>query len=324
MTKKTILVTGGAGFIGSHVNKMLHQANFDTIVLDNLSQGYRDSVIAGKLIQGDISDKKLLASIFTNYPIEAVMHFAAFTDVGESVKEPLKYYQNNFSHTLELLEILISFHIKKFIFSSTAAIFGVPQQQFVQENHPCNPINPYGQSKLEVEQVLRDLHQAHDLRYISLRYFNAAGGDPEGQIKYFKRQESNLIPKVLKSLLRGDAKATIFGVDYPTFDGTCIRDYIHIEDLGQAHLLAMQQLLAGADSNVYNLGNGSGYSVRQVLTAIEKVTGKKLHMTEGPRREGDPAILVADATKARQQLGWNPKYPDLESMIAHAWQAMQK
>lgn len=322
MTKKIVLVIGGAGFIGSHVNKLMHQANFDTIVLDNLSQGHREASIHGKFIEGDMSDSRLLDKIFIENNIDAVMHFAAFTDVGESVKEPLKYYQNNFSNTLELLKSMIRHDVKKIIFSSTAAIFGIPQQKFIKEDHICNPINPYGRSKLEVEHVLHDLDKAYGFRYSCLRYFNAAGGDPEGEIKYYKHKESNLIPKVLKSLLKGDATATIYGVDYPTLDGTCIRDYIHIEDLGQAHILAMEQLLKGADSCVYNLGNGSGYSVREVLAAIEKVTGRKLQIIEGDRREGDPAILVADSTKARQQLGWKPQYADLESMIKHSWNAM--
>lgn len=322
MKKKTILVVGGAGYIGSHVNKML-QANYDTIVLDNLSKGSRETVTQGVFIEGDMADRALLDTIFTQNKIDAVMHFAALTDVGESVLEPLKYYQNNFSDTLVLLAAMLRHHVKNIIFSSTAAIFGVPQKQYVSEGHSCNPINPYGQSKLMVEHVLKDLDRAKGVRYSCLRYFNAAGGDPEGIIKYYKTKESNLIPKVLKSLHNGDGTAKIFGTDYETLDGTGVRDYIHIEDLGQAHILAMEQLFAGAGSSEYNLGNGLGFSVRQVLAAIEKVTGRKLHIIEEGRRAGDPAILVADATKAHRELGWKPKYADLESMIRHAWRALE-
>lgn len=323
MNKKTILVVGGAGYIGSHVNKMLNRAGYNTIILDNLSRGNAKAIMQGTFVEGDMADESLLDRIFNQYPIEAVMHFAAFTDVGESMVEPLKYYRNNVANTLCLLDAMRRHQVRTFIFSSTAAIFGVPQQDSINEDHDCNPINPYGESKLTLEKILHDLNRANILRSCCLRYFNAAGGDPEGEIKYYQRKESNLIPKILQSLLKDDGVVTIFGTDYPTIDGTCIRDYIHIEDLGQAHILAMEQLLKGASSNCYNLGNGKGFSVREVITAAEKVTGKQIRVVEGPRRPGDPAILVSNAYKAEKELGWNPKYSSLESMIDHAWKAMK-
>lgn len=323
MKKKKVLIVGGAGYIGSHVNKMLNRADFETVVLDNLSQGNRKTVKQGTFIEGDISDEILLNRLFKEHQIDAVMHFAALIDVGESVSNPSKYYKNNLSNTLCLLDAMRRHHVNIFIFSSTAAIFGSPQQSFINEDHPCHPINPYGRSKLMVEWVLRDLDHAYGLRYSALRYFNAAGGDPEQEIKYYKKDSSNLIPKILKTLLQGTGKVTIFGTDYPTPDGTCIRDYIHIDDLGQAHILALKKLFEGAPSAVYNLGNGQGFSVREVITAVEKVTGRKVPVIEGPRRPGDPTVLVADAVKAERELGWECRYPALETMIEHAWRAMQ-
>lgn len=317
---KTVLVVGGAGYIGSHVNKMLHQAGYHTVVLDNLSKGDRRAVTTGTFIEGDIADEKCLDQLFQTYPIDAVLHFAALIDVGESITQPANYYQNNVAATLTLLKALVRHKVNTFIFSSTAAVYGVPQQNLISEQHPCAPINPYGESKLMVEKILRDFDRAYGLKSSCLRYFNAAGGDPEGEIKNYKKKESNLIPLALQSL-KSNGQLTIFGTDYPTPDGTCIRDYIHIWDLGTAHFRAMEQLMAGGNSSTYNLGNGSGYSVHEVITAIEKVTGKKLNVKVGERRPGDPPILVADARKAKRELGWQPAYPSLEMMIKHAWES---
>lgn len=322
---KLILVVGGAGFIGSQVNHMLYVAGYPTIVLDNLSTGSRQAVRQGIFIEGDVADVPLLDRIFTQYPIAAVMHFAALIDVRDSVSIPLKYYQNNFAYTLNLLDAMCRHQVKYLIFSSTAAIFGVPIESSVSETHPCHPINPYGKSKLMVETVLHDLDSTQEIKSCCLRYFNAAGGDPEGKIKQDKINETNLIPVILKSLLRsaGEGEVTIYGVDYATVDGTCVRDYIHIEDLGRAHITAMEQLFAGGPSSCYNLGNGQGFSVRQVIAAVSKVTGRPIRVIEGARRAGDPPILVANAQKAKRVLGWQPRYPSLEQIIHDAWRAMQ-
>jgi UDP-glucose 4-epimerase len=320
MNDPVILVTGGAGFIGSHVNKMLHRAGYQTVVLDNLSSGCREAICYGTFIEGDIADTNLLTDIFDHYPIAAIMHFAAFIDVGESVKNPAKYYLNNVSHTLNLLITMLRYEVKTFIFSSTAAIFGLPLELLIQEDHPCHPINPYGETKWIVEKMLRDFEAAYRIRFCCLRYFNAAGGDPEGEIKNYQQHTHNLIPRILLSLKKSEGIVTINGTDYPTRDGTCIRDYIHIQDLATAHVTAMEQLLAGSSSNYYNLGNGQGFSVREVIHATEKVLGRKVQVVEGPRRVGDPAFLLADPGKAARELGWHPRY-SLEEMIQHAWRA---
>lgn len=319
---KCVLVVGGAGFIGSHINEMLYRQGYQTIVLDNLSQGHRESVQHGLFIEGDLADADLLDQIFCQYTIDAVMHFAAYKNIGESTKEPLKYYMNNVCNTLNLLSAMLRHQVNFFIFSSSAAIFGNPRETLITDDHPCHPINPYGQTKLMVENILKDLDQAHLLRFCSLRYFNAAGGDPEGKIKNFSIQDSNLIPIILRKLKKPGSIVSIYGTDYPTPDGTCIRDYIHIDDLGAAHIAAMENLLNGASSTYYNLGNGQGFSVRQVIAAIEKVTGQKIHACEGERRPGDPAILIADGSKAQRELNWHPRFPSLEVMIEHAWNAM--
>lgn len=322
MKNKTILVAGGAGYIGSHVNKMLNIAGYKTIVIDNLTRGNKQSVTLGKFIEGDISDKSLLTEIFTNHKIDAVMHFAACIDVGESVTNPAKYYKNNVAATLNLLDCMQESEIKTFIFSSTAAIFGVPKENLISESHPKNPINPYGHSKLMIETILADFDKAYGIKSSALRYFNAAGGDPESEIKYIEKKESNLIPLILKSLRHMNGSITIYGSDYDTRDGTCIRDYIHVNDLGSAHILSMEKLFLDRESVSYNLGNGFGFSVKEVIAATEKVTGLKVNAKMGERRAGDPPLLVANSEKARLELGWEPKYPLLEQMIQHAWQAM--
>ena len=321
MNKKHILITGGAGYIGSHVNKMLNSAGYKTIVLDNLCTGDRQAVTQGHFIEGDIRDLSLLDRLFTEHSISAVMHFAASTDVGESVVNPLKYYRNNVGGALNLVDAMCRHQIKNLVFSSSAAIFGIPKELSVNETHPCHPINPYGESKLMVEKILQDLDCTNAIKFCCLRYFNAAGGDPEGKLKNYKHKETNLIPIILKNL-QVERDVTIFGTDYLTPDGTCVRDYVHIEDLGAAHIMAMEQLLAGGASTSYNLGNGQGFSVRQVIAAVQEVTGKPIHIIEGGRREGDPPFLVANAQKAKNELGWQPQYPTLQAMIAHAWKAM--
>lgn len=323
MKESQLLLIGGAGFIGSHINRMLSKIGYPTIILDNLSTGSREAVGETPLIVGDMGDAQILKKIFKENRIGAVLHFAALTNVGESIREPLKYYQNNVANTLNLLMAMKEYAINVLVFSSTAAVYGYPQRGQIDETHPCQPINPYGESKLMVESILVDCDRAYGLRYCSLRYFNAAGGDPEGKIRNYKTEETNLIPIILKSLCCAEAKATIFGTDYPTFDGTCIRDYIHIEDLGFAHIAALKQLLGGTSSNCYNLGSEKGYSVREVISAVKKVTGKEIAVVEGPRREGDPPILIANAEKAKRELGWQPRY-SLEEMIEHAWRAMKE
>lgn len=319
---KTILVTGGAGYIGSQANIALNDAGYQTIVLDNLTRGSKKSVVRGTFIEGDLFDKSLLRSIFSSQKIEAVMHFASFIDVGESVINPAKYYRNNVAGTLNLLESMKEHSVNYFIFSSTAAIFGLPQQNKIDENHPKCPINPYGKSKLMVESILKDFDAAYGIKSCCLRYFNAAGGDPFSEIKYQEKKESNLIPLILKSLKTEAGWITIYGTDYNTRDGTCLRDYIHIQDLSFAHILSMEKLFEENKSTCYNLGNESGFSVKEVIDAVEKVTALKVNVKLGKRREGDPEVLIADSKKARQELNWKPIYPFLEKMIEDAWKAM--
>lgn len=312
---QTILVTGGAGFIGSSVNLLLNEAGFKTIVYDNLSRGDSRSVKGGLFIEGDLFD---IESVFKEHKIDAVMHFAAFTDVGESVQHPLLYYKNNFVGTLALLEAMEKHSVDKLIFSSTAAVYGIPTQVPISENAPINPINPYGHSKAMVEQVLNDLKS---IRSIRLRYFNAAGGDPHGIIKNYKKKENNLIPILLNSL-KNNSELVVFGDDYNTPDKTCIRDYIHVADLAQAHLLALDALMQGAPSAFYNLGNGKGYSVLEVIQTAEKVLKRPISYQIGPRRPGDPAVLTADSRKAIQALNWKPRFPELEKIILDASKAL--
>lgn len=322
MTEKTILVVGGAGFIGSYVNQMLAEAGYQTIVFDNLSHGNKKTVMRGQFIEGDVCAPQALNFLFQNFKIDAVMHFAAFIDVGESVVNPGKYYANNVIGSLNLLNMMVSHGVNKLIFSSTAAIFGYPMTQQINESQPCLPINPYGRSKLMVEQFLRDFDLAYGLKSCALRYFNAAGGDPKGEIKNYQKKETNLIPLILRSLKTPGGSITIYGTDYPTPDGTCIRDYIHIHDLATAHISAMKKLLDGAPSTCYNLGNGHGFSVREVIKTIEQVTGKSVNTVEGQRRAGDPPILVAASAKANHELEWKPLYPDLNTIVEHAWKVM--
>ncbi len=314
-----ILVVGGAGYIGSHMVKELLRGGHDVVTLDDLSTGYRDAVSGGHFIQGSIADCALLDRVFAEQRFEAVFHFASFLQVGESVVQPAKYYANNLANTLNLLNAMVRHEITNFVFSSSAAIFGEPRSLRIDENHPVAPINPYGASKAMVEQVLRDYDRAYGLKSVSLRYFNACGADPEGDLGERHDPETHLIPLALQAVSGRRESLTIYGSDYDTPDGTCIRDYVHVCDLCDVHLLALEYLQDGAASNVFNLGNGDGFSVQQVIDTVSLVTGKTVALINGPRRPGDPARLVADAGRARETLGWNPRYSDLDVIVSHAW-----
>jgi len=313
-----VLVVGGAGYIGSHMVKLLGQQGCGVTTLDDLSSGHRDAVLNGDLVQGNCGDRHVLDSVLSR-GFNAVMHFASFIQVGESVQHPDKYYQNNVVNTLALLDGMRVHGIQKFIFSSTAATFGEPQYTPIDERHPQQPINPYGRTKLIVEQALADYDNAYGIKSVSLRYFNAAGADPERQLGERHDPETHLIPLVLQAASGRRSHISVFGRDYDTPDGTCIRDYIHIQDLCSAHWLALQSLMNGAGSQAYNLGNGNGFSVQEVIDTAEQVTGRKIPVVDAARREGDPARLVADSTRAREQLGWQPQYSDLATIIEHAW-----
>lgn len=314
-----VLVVGGAGYIGSHMVKLLCQRGFEVTVLDNLSAGHRDAVKGGRFVLGDLGDQDLLDTLFRTSHFHGVLHFASYIQVGESVREPAKYYLNNVFKTQYLLDTMIAHRVKHFIFSSTAAIFGEPLRIPIDEDHPKNPINPYGRSKWMVEQILSDYEIAYGLKAICLRYFNAAGADPDGELGERHEPETHLIPLVLQAAAGRRSHITVFGTDYDTPDGTCIRDYVHVSDLCEAHLLALQRLWGGADSTAFNLGNGNGFSVREVIKTSQVVTGREIPVIYDERRSGDPARLVADCGRARTELGWNPRYTDLRDIVAHAW-----
>jgi UDP-glucose 4-epimerase len=313
-----VLVVGGAGYIGSHMVKMLANLGCNVTTMDDLSSGHSDAVLTGEFVQGNCGDRGVLDAVLSR-GFDAVMHFASFIQVGESVQHPDKYYQNNFVNTLTLLNAMRAHSVKGFIFSSTAATFGEPQNTPIDERHPQQPINPYGRTKLMVEQLLADYDRAYGMKSVCLRYFNAAGADPEGQLGERHDPETHLIPLVLQAASGRRPHISVFGRDYDTPDGTCIRDYIHIHDLCSAHWLALLSLMRGAGSQSYNLGNGNGFSVQEVIDTAEQVTGRKIPVVDAPRREGDPARLVADSTLARKQLGWQPQYADLTTIIKHAW-----
>lgn len=318
MKDKVILIVGGAGYIGSHVNKLLSKKNYRTVVFDNLSRGHAEFGKWGELFCGDLSDKKQIRECFRQYPIEAVMHFSAFAYVGESMSDPAKYYVNNVANTINLLEVMREFEVMSFIFSSSCATYGIPEQIPITEEHPQNPINPYGRTKLMVEEILKDCDRAYGMKYVSLRYFNAAGADPDAEIGEWHDPEPHLIPLVLDAALGSAEPVRIFGLDYDTPDGTCIRDYIHVNDLAEAHILALENLVGGKGSDVFNLGIGRGYSVKEVIESVRRVTGFDIAWEAAPRRSGDPAILVADASKAEKQLGWRPGFVDLDPIIESA------
>ena len=319
-----ILVVGGAGYIGSHLVKELI-TNEEVVILDNLSTGFRSLVDSRAVfVEGNLGDESVLEYIFTTYPIKAVMHFAANSLVGESVLHPYKYYQNNVAATLTLLNSMIKHNVKNFIFSSTAATYGIPNVELIDEEQPTNPINPYGRSKLMIEQVLEDFSNAYGLHHVVLRYFNAAGAHESAEIGERHDPETHLIPIILQHLLGQREKISVFGTDYDTPDGTCIRDYIHVTDLANAHILALNALLENKKSTAtYNLGNGKGYSVKEVIETCEKITGIKANIEYADRRPGDPARLVASADKIYKELGWQANI-NLEDIISSAWKWHQK
>jgi UDP-glucose 4-epimerase len=323
----TILVTGGAGYIGSHAALALQRAGYGVVILDNLSYGHRDlveQVLQVELIVGDTHDRALLDQIFAKHEIAAVMHFAAYIAVGESVSDPAKYYRNNVAGTLTLLEAMVAASVKTCVFSSTCALYGVPKFTPLTEDHPKNPISPYDTTKWMVEQMLADFDTAYGLKSVVFRYFNASGADPDGRLGEDHQPETHLIPLVLFTALGRQESVAILGTDYPTPDGTCIRDYIHVADLAQAHVLGLNYLLEGGHSNLFNLGNGSGFSVREVIETAQQVTGQTIAVVERERRAGDPPILVGSSDKARKILGWQPQYADLSQILAHAWRWHQQ
>ncbi|MCC7096492.1 MAG: UDP-glucose 4-epimerase GalE [Thermomonas sp.] len=315
----TVLVTGGAGYIGSHACKALAIAGFTPVAYDNLEHGHAEAVRWGPLEQGDLADRARLDAVIAQHKPVAAMHFAAYAYVGESVTNPGKYYRNNVGGSLNLLEALRDHGIDACVFSSTCATYGVPQHLPLTEDHPQKPINPYGASKLVVERMLADFDAAHGLRSMRLRYFNAAGADPDGETGEVHDPETHLIPLVLDAAAGTRPAITVFGTDYATPDGTCIRDYIHVSDLADAHVLALRALLEGAASAAYNLGNGKGFSVREVIDCAQRVTGREIAVSEGERRPGDPPVLVGDATRIRNELHWLPKLADLDAIITTAW-----
>ena len=319
-----VLVCGGAGYIGSHVNKMLDRMGYDTVVFDNLVYGHREAVKWGEFVRGDLKNPEEIEAVFDTYPIEAVMHFAAYAYVGESVTDPEKYYFNNVACTLNLLRAMRGHGCDKIIFSSTCATYGEPARVPIPEDMPQNPINPYGASKLMVERILSDYGTAYGLRSVALRYFNAAGADPECEIGEDHDPETHLIPLVLDAASGKRPDIKVFGTDYPTRDGSCIRDYIHVEDLAKAHILALKYLQSGGASERFNLGNERGTSVLEVIEAVKKVTGKDFKVTLSDRRPGDPATLVGSSDKVKAVLGWEPRYADIETIVEHAWKWHEK
>ncbi len=321
---KNILVVGGAGNIGSHMCKHLSKHGYLPIVLDNLSRGHEKAVKWGPFIEGSISDRNILKRVFSEHRIDAVMHYAAYSYVGESVTDPSMYYQNNLADTICLLSEMVEAEVIKIVFSSSCAVYGEPKEIPITENHPQNPVNPYGRTKYMVEQVLDDFKYAYGVESVSLRYFNAAGADPEGELGEDHNPESHLIPLTIQAALGKREEIRIYGNNYPTHDGTCIRDFIHVEDLAESHLLALNRLLNGKGGGTYNLGNGQGYSVREVIDITRRITGKPIRDRVVDRRDGDPAVLVGSSDKAKNELGWNPRFPDLESIVETAWHWHQK
>jgi len=314
-----ILIAGGAGYIGSHANKILNQRGLKTVVYDNLSRGHREFAKWGKFVFGDLADKDQLRLCFKNYPIEAVMHYCGFCDAEESINRPTEYYRNNLVNTLNLLDVMVEYGVKYFIFSSTCATYGNQLQIPITEDHPQQPINPYGRSKLMVEQVLKDFDASYGIRHVCLRYFNAAGADPDGEIGEWHEPDNHLIPLALQAAAGEREYIGIYGTDYDTPDGTCIRDYIHVNDLAAAHLSALEYLKQGRPSENFNLGNGKGFSVKEVLNEVRRITGKNIVALETIRRAGDPPILVGSFQKALKILKWQPVNSSIENIIQTAW-----
>lgn len=315
----SILVCGGAGYIGSHINKQLNLEGYDTVVFDNLVYGHREAVKWGTFVKGDLKNIEDIEAVFNKYDIEAVFHFAAYAYVGESVKEPEKYYYNNVVNTLNLLKVMREHNCDKIIFSSTCATYGEPAHVPITEDMPQHPINPYGATKLMMERIFRDYHEAYGLKFVVLRYFNAAGADPNGEIGESHDPETHIIPLVLDAAGGQRPDIKIFGTDYDTPDGSCVRDYIHVTDLASAHLLALHHLEQGGESDFFNLGNALGTSVIEVIDAVKRVTGKDFKVILTDRRAGDPAKLVGSSEKARKVLGWEPRYADIDTIVKHAW-----
>jgi UDP-glucose 4-epimerase len=314
-----VLVVGGAGYIGSHMVRMLDGLGHAVVSFDDLSTGFRDAVLGGEFVQGSLHDPTALKQLFVAHDFDAVVHFAGSIAVGESVRDPAKYYQNNLTGTLNLLDAMRERGVNKLVFSSTAAIFGNPQYVPIDEAHPQVPINPYGMTKWVTERILQDYDAAYGLCSVALRYFNAAGAVPDAALGERHNPETHLIPLALRAAKGELPQLTVFGTDYDTPDGTCIRDYIHIVDLCEAHVLALNHLISGGDSRAYNLGNGQGYSVREVIDVAGSVAGMSVPVKYGQRRAGDPPRLVADSSKIRADWGWSPKYDALETIIEHAW-----
>lgn len=319
MAEDEILVVGGAGYIGSHMCKYLRRRGYRPITLDNLVCGHRAAVQWGPLIEGDIGDRAVLDRIFTGYDIKGVLHFAAYTSVPESVADPLKYYRNNVASTVCLLQAMVAHGVRPLIFSSSCATYGDAGGKALTETHPQQPATPYGRTKWMVEQMLDDFGAAYGIRAVSLRYFNAAGADPDGRIGEDHRPETHLIPIILQTALGQREFLSVYGNDYPTRDGTCVRDYIHVEDLAQAHLLALEKLLAGGGGGKYNLGNGDGFTVQEVLDRARTITGEKIPARIEARRPGDVPVLIGASEKAMQELGWRPVFSDLDAIIQTAW-----
>jgi UDP-arabinose 4-epimerase len=319
----SILIVGGAGYIGSHTAKLVAASGHRPVVFDNLVYGHRSAVKWGPLVEGDLADPEAIRRALTEHAVEAVIHFAAYAYVGESMTDPGKYFRNNVAGTINLLDAMVAAGVRDLVFSSTCATYGEPQEVPISESHPQNPVNPYGETKLAVERMLRWYGQAHGLRYAALRYFNAAGADPDGEVGEDHSPETHLIPLAIEAAHGRGNPLSIFGTDYPTPDGTAVRDYIHVLDLGEAHLLALAALAKGATSLHLNLGTGRGSSVREVITSVEKATGRAVPAREVGRRAGDPPVLVADARQANERLGWKPRYPELDTIVAHAvrWHA---
>jgi UDP-glucose-4-epimerase GalE len=314
-----VLVTGGAGYIGSHTAKALARAGHEPLVLDNLTSGHRWAVKWGRLLDWDLTDTEMLPQFLEKEDVEAVLHFAASLLVGESVKEPRKYFWNNVVNTLRLLDAMLEAGVKRIVFSSSAAIYGYPQKVPIPEDHPKQPVNPYGETKLAMERALQWYGNAYDLRWVALRYFNAAGADPDGELGESHDPEAHLIPLVIKAALGRRPHVEIYGSDYPTPDGTAIRDYIHVTDLAAAHVRALEYLGDGGESRALNLGTGRGYSVHEVINAVGKISPRPVPFREGPRRAGDAPVLVADASQAGNALGWKPQHSGLETIIRNAW-----
>lgn len=314
-----VLITGGAGYIGSHANAYFLAHGIDTVIIDSLIYGHKEHILGGTFIQGDIGDEQLLDDVFSKYDIDAVLHFAAFAYVGESVRDPAKYYKNNVANTITLLEAMRRHGVNRFIFSSTCATYGIPDRMPITEEMPQHPINPYGASKLMIERIVSDYAAAYGLRFCIFRYFNAAGADPQCRIGEWHVPETHIIPLVLDAAMGRRNEIRVFGTDYPTPDGTCIRDYIHVTDLADAHYRAYEYLKAGGESQFLNLGTKRGVSIRELIRTAEQVTGRKIPSADAERRAGDPPELIGSGEKAERILGWKPAYSDIETVLKHAW-----